>query len=120
MRIDEVINEGAWSFPDSPEKVQKLKDILSKHLPASKAPDILHDILGNDTLFDEIASIEKEHGDVCVRDHVMQWLRHNYYDTFTQLAKSKDWEGMVRKEDELIDDEGLQSPMGHSKMHTNQ
>lgn len=105
--------EGAWSFPDSPKKVEALNKMLRHAIPAGKAEEMLTHILGNDDLMNEINIVKDHDPEIPVNDLVMQWLRHNYHDTFVQVANTKDWEGHVRPEDELLDNEGYYTPLGH-------
>lgn len=119
MRARELF-EGAWAFPDTPEKVEKLKKLMLKPMSADEAKSALNDILGNHDLMALLDDLKKEYPDEPVNDHVMQWLRHNYHDIFVQLAKQKDWHGMVSDEDKQMNDVGLQSPLGHHKNHPNQ
>ena len=58
----EVIVEGTWSIPDTPQKKKELKKLLSKPLQASKAPKALYNLVGDDELFDLLGEIEKEEG----------------------------------------------------------
>jgi hypothetical protein len=58
----ELIAEGTWSTPDTPQKKKELKKLLSKPLQASKAAKALYNLVGDDALFDTISQIEKEDG----------------------------------------------------------
>lgn len=58
----ELIAEGTWSIPDTPQKKKELKKLLSKPLQAGKATKVLYDLVGDDGLFDMIDQIEKEEG----------------------------------------------------------
>ena len=62
----ESVNEGTWAIPDTPEKQQRLEDLLAQPLPlgvdGENATGALYDILGDDELFDELYSVAKEFG----------------------------------------------------------
>ena len=74
----EVIAEGTWSTPDTPQKKKELKKLLSKPLPASKATKALYHLLGDDGLFDAIGQIEKEDGKKAdVRLAVHAYMKQN-------------------------------------------
>jgi hypothetical protein len=49
-----VIDEGTWALPKTPKERAALKKLLSKPLNAKSATDKLYDIIGDDSLFDEI------------------------------------------------------------------
>jgi hypothetical protein len=53
--------EGTWATPDTPEKKQKLVDLLSTELPvgadATNATEQLYDLLGDDVLFDQLEEL---------------------------------------------------------------
>ena len=53
--------EGTWATPDTPEKKQKLADLLSTELPvgadATNATEQLYDLLGDDVLFDKLEEL---------------------------------------------------------------
>lgn len=50
--------EGTWATPDTPEKKEKLAQLLSQELPvgadATNAKEQLYDLFGDDVLFDEL------------------------------------------------------------------
>ena len=74
----EVIAEGTWSTPDTPQKKKELKKILSKPLPADKAAKALYHLVGDDGLFDLISKIEKEDGKKAdVRLAVQAYIKQN-------------------------------------------
>jgi hypothetical protein len=72
------ITERAWSRPDTPEKIQKLRDFMSQPQPVGPdAADVttqLHDILGNDSLFDMLASDAESDPESDARDTVRYWI----------------------------------------------
>jgi len=53
--------EGTWSTPDTPEAQQKLLDFMSREQPvgadATDATEQLYDLLGDDKLFDQLATL---------------------------------------------------------------
>lgn len=56
--------EGTWSLPDTPEKWQKLQELMSEPLMvgagAMNATEQLDDIVGDDILFDRLQELAKE------------------------------------------------------------
>jgi hypothetical protein len=72
------ITEGTWSRPDTPEKIQKLRDFMSTPQPvgpdAANATAQLGDILGNDSLFDMLMSDAETDPESDARDTVQYWI----------------------------------------------
>jgi hypothetical protein len=73
------ITEGTWAIPDSPEAIQKLKEILKQELPvgvdATNATEILYDIIGDDQLFDDLDDLAAIDPTADARDEIVQWLK---------------------------------------------
>ena len=63
---DDVTTEGTWAVPETPEQIEKLKEIMSAPLPLGEdgdnAADIMYGILGDDELFDEFHSMSVDLG----------------------------------------------------------
>jgi hypothetical protein len=59
------LSEGTWNLPETPEQLQKLKEMMSKELivgpDATNATEQLYDLIGDDELFDRL-------GDLASRD----------------------------------------------------
>jgi hypothetical protein len=72
------ITEGTWAIPDSPEAIQKLKEILKQELPvgvdATNATEILYDIIGDDDLFDSLSSLAEKDPTADARTEIVAWL----------------------------------------------
>jgi len=67
--------EGTWALPDSPKKMNELKKLLKRKLPAKDATKKLYNLVGNDELFDLIGEIRKAEGpNADVSDAVKFWL----------------------------------------------
>lgn len=70
--------EGTWSRPDTPEKIQQLRDFMSQPQPvgpdAANATEQLNDILGNDSLFDMLSSDADQDPESDARNTVTYWL----------------------------------------------
>jgi hypothetical protein len=75
------ITEGTWAIPDSPETLEKLKEILSNELPvgvdATNATEVLYDIIGDDTLFDNLGELASENPEADARDAIIDWMNTN-------------------------------------------
>jgi len=62
----EVLEEGTWATPDSPEEIQALQTLLSQPLEvgmdAENATSALYDLIGDDELFDRLADLADAEG----------------------------------------------------------
>jgi flagellin-specific chaperone FliS len=88
------ITEGTWAIPDSPEAIQKLKEILKQELPvgvdATNATEVLYDIIGDDDLYDSLGELAAQDPTADARDEVIWWVKQNYPDVFQHIAPSND------------------------------
>jgi len=75
------ITEGTWAIPNSPESLGRLKEILSNELPvgvdATNATEVLYDIIGDDTLFDNLGELASENPEADARDTIIDWMSIN-------------------------------------------
>jgi len=74
----EQVSEGTWAVPDTPEQIQRLKELMSSELTvgpdATNATELLYDLVGDDELFDQLQAIAQDNPDADVRDVVQQRL----------------------------------------------
>ena len=56
-----TLSEGTWNLPETPEQLQKLKEMMSKELvvgpDATNATEQLYDLVGDDELFDRLGEL---------------------------------------------------------------
>jgi hypothetical protein len=75
------ITEGTWALPDSPETLERLKEILSQELPvgvdATNATEVLYDIIGDDVLFDSLGDLASTNPEADSRDVIIDWMKDN-------------------------------------------
>jgi hypothetical protein len=66
--------EGTWATPDTPEKQQKLIELLSAEFPvgadATNATEQLYDLIGDDELFDQLEALAEQNPDADCRQVV--------------------------------------------------
>lgn len=90
------IAEGTWSVPDSDESIEELKKLLSEELPlgvdAVNATSALYNIIGDDVLFDQLGDLSDENPDADARPVVLDWLKNNMPEVFSQVANSEEYE----------------------------
>jgi hypothetical protein len=73
------VMEGTWSTPDTPEKQQTLISLLSVELPvgadATNATELLYDLIGDDTLFDQLHDLADDDANADARQLVFDRLQ---------------------------------------------
>ena len=67
---EEVVNEGTWAIPKTSKQKSALKKLLSKPLKAKDATEKLYDVIGDDTLFDDIGDFAETEPNADVRSMV--------------------------------------------------
>jgi hypothetical protein len=71
--------EGTWSTPDTPEAQQKLLDFMSREQPvgadATDATEQLYDLLGDDKLFDQLATLAESDPNADCRQMVLDRMQ---------------------------------------------
>lgn len=75
--------EGCWSVPQTKKAAEKLKALLDKPLLAKDAPEKLYNLLGDDTLFDNLAGLKPEED---ARQTVIDFINDQvlpYFDEYT-------------------------------------
>ena len=72
------VMEGTWSTPDTPEKQNTLTSLLSAELPvgadATNATELLYNLIGDDTLFDQLHELADDDANADARQTVMDRL----------------------------------------------
>ena len=63
----DLLDEGTWAVPKTPEDLQKLQQILAKPIPygmdATNITSILYDVIGDDVLFDKLQGLVDDLGE---------------------------------------------------------
>jgi hypothetical protein len=71
--------EGTWQTPDTPEKQQKLIELLSTDLPvgadATNATEQLYDLLGDDELFDQLQALADRDANADARQIILNRMQ---------------------------------------------
>jgi len=75
----ERLAEGTWSLPDTPEKQDKLVELLSKDLPvgadATNVTEQLYGLVGDDQLFDQLEELADRDANADARQVIMDRLQ---------------------------------------------
>jgi hypothetical protein len=73
-----LLSEGTWALPDTPEKQQKLIALLADELPvgpdATNATELLYDLLGDDQLFDSLGELAQQDANADARTVIIDRL----------------------------------------------
>lgn len=73
-----LLSEGTWALPDTPEKQQQLIGLLADELPvgpdATNATEQLYDLLGDDQLFDRLGELAEQDANADARAIVLERL----------------------------------------------
>ena len=87
----DILEEGTWAIPKSPEDLQKLQTLLKQPLPVGvdgqNATDALYDLLGDDQLFDKLGEFAEAVGPKeDARAVVKNFLKDNMPGLYTKLG----------------------------------
>ena len=86
--------EGTWALPDTPEKMTELKTWLSEPRPlgpdAEDVTDVLYELIGDDSLFDQLQGMAEEDATMDAVPIVQAWVTRNkdLSPTLAELATS--------------------------------
>ena len=73
-----LLSEGTWALPDTPQKQSQLVELLSQELPvgadATNATEQLYDILGDDELFDQLGDLARKDANADARTIILNRL----------------------------------------------
>jgi hypothetical protein len=87
----DLLDEGTWTIPETPEELQQLQQLLSKPLPfgmdATNVTSALYDIIGDDTLFDTLHNLVDDLGeDADAVPAIKEWLKDNWPNIYQKLG----------------------------------
>jgi hypothetical protein len=71
---EEIMNEGTWEVPDMLKKAKSLEKLMKKPIPAKDATDMIGDVIGDDTLFDNIDDLVEEDPEFDVRPYINDYI----------------------------------------------
>ena len=86
--------EGTWALPDTPEKMSELKTWMSEPKPlgpdAEDVTDVLYELIGDDSLFDQLQGMAEEDATMDAVPIVQAWVTRNQdlSPTLAELANS--------------------------------
>lgn len=87
------LTEGTWALPDTPEKQQKLVNLMAAELPvgpdATNATEQLYDVIGDDELFDQLEELAMRDPDADARQVI--------YDRLQMLSDHPDVSAVITK-----------------------
>jgi hypothetical protein len=87
----DLLDEGTWAMPKTPEDLQALQQLLAQPIPygmdASNVTSALYDVLGDDQLFDKLGELATDLGEEAdAVPAVKEWLKDNYPDLAERLG----------------------------------
>jgi len=88
---DDLLGEGTWALPQSTQELQALQQLLSKPIPygmdAQNVTSTIGNLLGDDTLFDKLASLVDEVGEESdAVPAIKDWIKDNFPAMYQQLG----------------------------------
>jgi hypothetical protein len=87
----DLLDEGTWAIPETPEDLQQLQQILAKPLPfgmdATNVTSALYDVIGDDSLFDTLHDLVDDLGeDADAVPAIKEWLKDNWPGIYQKLS----------------------------------
>ena len=87
----DLLDEGTWAIPETPEDLQQLQQLLAKPLPfgmdATNVTSVLYDIIGDDSLFDTLHDLVDDLGeDADAVPAIKEWLKDNWPGIYQKLS----------------------------------
>ena len=87
----DLLDEGTWAIPHSPEELQQLQQILAKPLSfgmdATNVTSVLYDVIGDDSLFDTLHNLVDDLGeDADAVPAIKEWLKDNWPGIYQKLS----------------------------------
>jgi hypothetical protein len=91
----DMLSEGTWALPDTPEKLQQLKDLLAQPLKvgvdATNATNALYDLIGDDTLFDNLHELAEISGpETDANEAVKQFIKDKMPGLYDKVVGAED------------------------------
>jgi hypothetical protein len=122
-----MVTEGTWSLPETEEEFEKVKELMSKHLPVGKdamnATSMAGDMgIGDDTLYDQLGNLADAEGeDACARNTIRNWVIKNLINggfayKYTDEEKAKLKDAVAQKHEEephMAETEAEPTKCGH-------
>ena len=113
----ERLSEGTWQLPDTPEKQNKLIELMQQDLPvgadATNVTEQLYDLLGDDHLFDQLEELADRDANADARQVI--------YDRMSELSDHPEVRQVVEKlqidpESEMNPPEATPADLGSDEM----
>ena len=111
------ITEGTWTIPETPQQIQRLRELMQAELPvgpdATNATEQLYDIIGDDELFDELESLAQRDPDADARPVIANRLEELGIDinlnTDTDIAQEDlDTDGVMMNKPSNMSSESIE------------
>lgn len=88
---DDLLGEGTWAMPKTPEEIKALQQLLSQPIPygmdAANITSTIGDYIGDDELFDKLIELADDLGEQAdAVPAIKEWINENYPGLYTQLG----------------------------------
>jgi hypothetical protein len=88
---EDLLSEGTWAVPKTPEDLQQLQQLLTKPIPfgmdATNVTSALYDVIGDDSLFDTLQDLVDDLGeDADAVPAIKEWLKDNWPGIYQKLS----------------------------------
>jgi hypothetical protein len=88
---NQLIGEGTWAMPKTPEDLQALQQLLAKPIPygmdAQNVTSTIGNLLGNDELFDRLTDLVDQVGEEAdAVPAITDWIKDNYPGMYERLG----------------------------------
>ena len=100
--LESELTEGSWAMASTPEEITKLKTILSKPLRAKNAGKVLYNLIGDDSLLNQIDEVKLTDPEDDVKQMVLIWLKKNVPSLYKAVYHAKVDEGKESLMSEMV------------------
>jgi len=88
---DDLLGEGTWAMPKTPEEIKALQQLLSQPIPygmdAANITSTIGEYIGDDELFDKLIELADDLGEQAdAVPAIKEWINENYPGLYTQLG----------------------------------
>ena len=105
LKKKDNVEEGTWAVPDTKDKILDIKKLMKEPLPVGvdgeNAQGILYDLIGSDTLFDDLYMLAQKKGpEADARQLIRRWMEHfikQHYDKGAGLSPDAYGSGIPQK-----------------------
>ena len=88
---DDILGEGTWAVPKTPEEIQGLHELLNQPIPygmdAANVTSTIGDYIGDDELFDKLVELSDDLGEQAdAVPAIKEWIKETFPALYTKLG----------------------------------